>query len=143
MLTIIRGLPGSGKSTLAKDMLRGEVTTNPKIIFEADMFFIDKDGNYVYNSSLIGDAHQWCQLSCSKYLNNGFDVIVANTFTTMAEIIPYFMLALKCGVDVRVFECTGEFVSIHGVPREVIEKMRSRWVSTKTVMEVWNTINKK
>ena len=53
VLYIVRGIPGSGKSTFAKT-LGGQH-------YEADMYFIDEEGNYKFDGTKIKDAHKWCQ----------------------------------------------------------------------------------
>ena len=52
-LYLLRGIPGSGKSTLANQF--GDVH------FEADMYFINENGEYIFNGADIKKAHQWCQ----------------------------------------------------------------------------------
>ena len=44
-LILLRGLPGSGKSTLAK-LLVGDKDYCHK---EADMYFVDREGNYKFD----------------------------------------------------------------------------------------------
>jgi len=52
-LTLIRGLPGSGKSTLARKL--------DAIHIEADQFFIQQNGVYLFNPKKLKAAHEWCQ----------------------------------------------------------------------------------
>lgn len=117
-LTIIRGLPGSGKSTLAKQMM----TSNHKH-FEADMYFVDSCQKYLFDHTKIKDAHNWCQNSVRGALSNGFDVIVSNTFVKKWEMGPY----LNMTKDVNIITTTGNYENVHGVPHEVIERMRNNW----------------
>lgn len=124
-LTIIRGVPGSGKSTLAKKIMTsiGNLVTEH---FEADMFFY-KDGVYCYDGMQIGAAHQWCQERTDDALFYKFNVIVSNTFTTIKEMKPYFLIAKKYGIIPQIIHCQNEYGSIHGVPDEVMQKMRQRF----------------
>ena len=55
-LILLRGLPGSGKSTLAKQLVNKDYAHK-----EADMFFVDSEGNYKFEPSKIKDAHAWCK----------------------------------------------------------------------------------
>jgi predicted kinase len=123
-LTIIRGLPGSGKSTLAKSI----AYDTGAFIFEADMFFITC-GEYKFEAKKISDAHTWCQICTLGALKEGKDVIVSNTFTTFREMKPYLDICNDVKCDLEVIEARGNFENIHNVPKEVIEKMKSRWES--------------
>ena len=122
-LVLIRGLPGSGKSTMAKNMLGFEH-------YEADMFF-ERDGKYIYEPSKIKEAHEWCQRETFRALKNGGDVVVSNTFTRLFEMEPYFEMAKIFGIKPYIMEATGNWPNVHGVPTEVVDKMRQRWESMK------------
>lgn len=125
-LIIYRGLPGSGKSTLAKNNVTALNKLGLRVEhLEADMYFEDAHGNYKYDPSKIKEAHQWCQEQTKKFLGNGVTVIVAGPFSTAWELLPYFrMLPWE---DILVLVATGEYENVHGVPAEVIEKMKKRW----------------
>lgn len=115
-LTIIRGLPGSGKSTLARSL--------GVLHYEADMYHM-QHGVYVYDAGKARAAHAWCLAQVASALQLGLDVVVSNTFTTMAELQPYLMLS----DDLVVLECHADYGNVHGVPAEVLERMRRRWES--------------
>jgi predicted kinase len=121
VLILIRGLPGSGKSTLAKRLFKIGWRH-----YEADRFHM-QDGVYRYEASRAGQAHAWCLQETTKALKEGYTVIVSNTFTTRKELDPYLQMATVFGVPVKIIHCLGKFDTIHGVPREVIEKMSNRW----------------
>lgn len=118
-LVLIRGLPWSGKSTKAQSM---EGFTH----IEADMFFMD-NGEYKYDSNKIKEAHLWCQNETKKQLLNGNNVVVSNTFTRYFEMASYFKMARELNVEIQVIETFGKFQNVHGVPDEVINRMRERW----------------
>lgn len=125
-LYLLRGLPGSGKSTLAKSIgnaMAGHV--------EADMFFMDNNGNYNFDASKLGAAHKWCQKETEDYMKPfGFDtVIVSNTFTQEWEMKPYYELAEKYGYVVfsLVVENRHDGVNEHNVPEETLVKMENRF----------------
>lgn len=118
-LTLIRGLPGSGKSTLAKTLAAQH--------FEADMYFINQSGEYVFDPSHLEQAHNWCRHQTEQALRNHQDVVVANTFVRRWEIMPYFLMARRYKADFEVIECTGEYTNVHGVSTQVIDNMRTRW----------------
>lgn len=123
LLIIIRGLPGSGKTTFA----RGFNAT----LIEADMFF-EKDGIYTFDSKKLGEAHNWCFTRTRQLLSEGYDVVVANTFTTLKEMRPYLFM----GHNYNVYKCVGNFGSIHNVPQSTIHKMQDRWENYAGEIEV-------
>lgn len=118
-LVIIRGLPGSGKSTMAAG-LEGFKH------YETDMYFM-RDGAYHYDKDEVQEAHAWCQMQVYSALDDGNDVVVSNTFTRRWEMQPYEELAQRFGAVVLVVALTGQYTNVHGVPDEVIERMRARW----------------
>lgn len=123
-LFLIRGLPGSGKTTIAEGMIKSN--NNRWQHFEADDFFTET-GKYVFVPENQIAAHAFCQYNAFKALENGENVIVSNTFTTVAEMLPYIIFAHRHMIRVRVIKAMGSFTNIHGVPEEVMQKMRDRW----------------
>ena len=122
-LLLIRGLPGSGKSTFALNMVTSFKYSR---IFEADQYFI-AHGEYKFDASKLGEAHYQCQINTKNALEQGLFVMVANTFTKRSELEPYYDIAEGLNKTVSEIICTGDYGSIHGVPSEVIEKMRNRF----------------
>lgn len=118
-LVLVRGLPGSGKSTYAKSLSIHHV--------EADMYFVNKHGTYQFNPHKLHQAHKWCQGQTEHLLKNGQDVVVSNTFVEHWEMKPYMEMATHFNVDVEVVVCTGNFISIHDVPKNTIKKMKFKW----------------
>jgi hypothetical protein len=90
--------------------------------FEADMYFM-KDGQYQFDYTKIKDAHAWCQNQTKEALARGEEVVVSNTFVKEWEMQPY----LDMCPAVRIITLEGNYGNIHGVPEEVIERMRSSW----------------
>ena len=64
-LILLRGLPGSGKSTLGDVILYTNQLTNQDVL-SADNFFIDKNGEYVFDGAKIKEAHNNCQQKCAE-----------------------------------------------------------------------------
>lgn len=125
-LLLIRGLPGSGKTTLTKS-LREFVPVSAD-----DYFYNLGGGEYEFDASHLGKAHQMCQRMTKAALVNGESVAVHNTFSQSWEAKPYFEMARELNVRVQIIECQGNFESVHGVPKETIEKMKARWEKTLT-----------
>jgi predicted kinase len=125
-LYLLRGLPGSGKSTLAKSLV-GDKDYCHK---EADMYFIDREGNYKFNSSQIKDAHKWCQEEIEFVMKYEHPrVVVSNTFTQEWEMLPYYELATKYGYKVYslIVENRHGGVNEHGVPEDKLTQMKNRF----------------
>jgi predicted kinase len=122
VLYIVRGIPGSGKSTFAKT-LGGQH-------YEADMFFIDEEGNYKFDVTKIKEAHQWCQSIVKTDMILEYPkIVVSNTSTEEWEMEPYFTLAKEYGYTVFtiVVENRHGGVNQHGVPEDKLEQMRNRF----------------
>ena len=129
-LTIIRGLPGSGKSTLAKAMVTADAMEGMEkllVHLEADQFHLHDNGDYHYDADLARYAHSWCISKTVFELRRDKNVVVANTFITQDEVSPYLSIAHTLGATVSIISCQGSFGTIHGVPDDVIEKMKRNW----------------
>ena len=126
-LYLLRGLPGAGKSTLASQL--------SDVHFEADMYFTNENGQYVFNPSEIKKAHEWCQnqVNTAMILNHttgvNESIVVSNTFTQGWEMEPYYKLAESYGY--RVFSLIVENrhggENIHGAPADKIQIMKDRF----------------
>ncbi|MBE6400887.1 MAG: ATP-binding protein [Verrucomicrobia bacterium] len=122
-LYIIRGLPGSGKSFLASQISR----VTGALLLEADQFFI-RDEQYRFDAGQLNLAHSHSIAQAEFALSAGMDVIVANTFTTPAEMQPYIHAAQKNAAPrIIIIRCDGTWKSRHNVPVSVVHKMRERW----------------
>jgi predicted kinase len=126
-LILLRGLPGAGKTTLAK--------TLNAIVIEADQYFYDIDGNYMFDSLNLNNAHQYCKAQTRAWMEiktdqvNTSRIVVSNTFTTEKEMEPYYEMAEKYDYQVvsLIVENRHGNKSVHNVPDETIEKMRNRF----------------
>lgn len=122
-LILIRGLPGAGKSTLAKFIVGEEEYAH----LETDMFFL-QSGEYLFDYRRIAEAHEWCQKEVELLMGKGFSpLVVSNTFTREGEMEPYIKMAKTYDYEVTsiIVENLHGSGSIHNVPQETIQKMRS------------------
>jgi predicted kinase len=122
VLYIVRGLPGSGKSTFAQTL-----TPNH---WEADMYFINEDGEYKFDAYEIKNAHQWCGNMIEDAMKRNLDKIaVSNTFTQEWEMEPYFELAKKYGYRTHsiIVENRHGGENQHEVPEDKLTKMVDRF----------------
>jgi predicted kinase len=122
VLNIVRGIPGSGKSTFAKT-LGGQH-------YEADMFFINENGEYQFDFTKIKDAHQWCQgMVKGDMILEYPNIVVSNTFTQEWEMEPYIEMAKEYGYAVFtiIVENRHGGVNVHNVPEDILNNMKNRF----------------
>ena len=123
-LYLIRGLPGSGKSTLALQLS----SALSAVHYEADMWMRDESGAYAFDAKKLPEVHGMCCRRAASELAAGTSVFVANTFTTMWEMRPYFRMTSDLGAPVPiVIELHGAYGSTHDVPEWVMTTMAARW----------------
>ena len=122
-LFILRGIPGSGKSTIAESI-------NPKgYNVEADMYFT-VDDKYIFDPSMLGEAHKWCNSMVEEWMNEEVSkIVVSNTFTQEWEMAPYFKMAEEKGYVVHslIVENRHNGTNVHNVPSSSIERMKNRF----------------
>jgi predicted kinase len=130
ILTLVRGLPGSGKTTFANFIW------NEYAICEADKFFYDSEGHYLFDASKLREAHNWCKDEVETRMKDNElnpqyypEIVVSNTFTQEWEMEEYFKLAEKYGymVFTVVVENRHGGVNQHGVPEEKLVQMKNRF----------------
>lgn len=116
-LYIIRGLPGSGKTTLANKFA-------PAANACADDYFTSAQG-YQFDAGKLTEAHEDCLARIREYLRQGIDeVAVHNTFVLHEHVAPYIVLAREFGYYYNILICRSHFGNVHGVPPDVIRRMR-------------------
>jgi len=119
-LIIIRGIPGSGKSTLAQHFLQ---LLPDAVHCEADHYFINKQGRYVYDAKKIKPAHEQCQRKMRDALQAGRSVIVSNTTIKLWELTALLDIAAGYHIEKYIIHCCGEFTNTHNVPADVVANM--------------------
>lgn len=128
-LILLRGLPGSGKSTLAKIILQLPSNTEPEVL-SADDFFINSDGEYIFDATKLKEAHNYCQFRCSERMRQQKSrIVVANTFTQEWEMDEYIKMAERYSYRVHtvIVENRHGNENIHGVPEDKLQQMKDRF----------------
>jgi predicted kinase len=128
-LILLRGLPGSGKTTLAKVILQLPSNMEPEVL-SADDFFETKDGDYIFDSTKLKEAHNYCQFRCSERMRQQKSkIIVANTFTQEWEMDEYFKMAERYNYRVHtvIVENRHGNENVHGVPEDKLQQMQDRF----------------
>jgi hypothetical protein len=128
-LILLRGLPGSGKSTLGSIILQLP-NNNPQEVLSADDFFVNNEGEYIFDGTKLKEAHNYCQFRCSERMRQQIvRIVVANTFTEDWEMKPYFDMAERYNYRVHtlIVENRHESKNVHGVPEDKLQKMKNRF----------------
>ena len=129
----IRGLTGSGKSSWLR---HNSDEHNIDRWISADDYFINHNGNYIFEAGLLPNAHANCQQRTRSDLELGFKTIgIHNTFSCRWEMEPYILLAKEFNAEFQVIDlfdggCTDKELferNVHDVPLETIVAMRARW----------------
>lgn len=128
-LILLRGLPGAGKSTLG-DVILKNISADQFKPLAADDFFINENGQYMFDASKLKEAHNDCLLRCANQMKNGiFKIIVANTFTQEWEMEKYYEIAERYNYRVHsvIVENRHNGKNEHGVPDDKLEQMKNRF----------------
>jgi predicted kinase len=138
-MVIMRGLPGSGKSTAAKK------AAGSAPIYSTDDFFM-KGGEYKFDRSKIVKAHEWNQKRTKKALAKGLPkIVIDNTNVQLWEMRAYVEMAQEHGYDVEFVVAKTPWAwnvpkltkrNTHGVPEEIISRMKSDFQRSATVKKV-------
>jgi len=142
---ILRGLPGCGKTTYARRLQE----SNPARIafFSADHYFM-RDAVYRFDPSQLPMAHGECLRAYANCVSRSLSlesVIVDNTNLSVAEIAPYYALALAYGHrDVAVYnvnrratadECHAR--NVHGVSLDTVRRMANDFADNHHRFPPW------
>jgi predicted kinase len=125
-LYILRSVSGAGKTTLAKAW---EESLPNSVAIAADDYWYDKEGNYNFDITRLGDAHKNCQFKVKRAMMvlKRDNIIVHNTNTSEKEIKPYLELADMFGYKVvsLVVENRHGNKNVHDVPDFVLERQEN------------------
>lgn len=133
-LLLVCGHPGSGKSTIATEF---EWAGYRK--FENDAFFTDEEGVYKFDFAFHQKAKDVCLQKTKNALDEGAKVVVANTFTTLAEMSPYLDYAKEKGIPVRVIEMELNLPNVHDVPDAVVQDKKNKFEPYEGALKVYDT----
>ena len=141
VLYIMRGCPGSGKSILATE-LKGR---NGRV-FSTDDFFVQSDGEYVFDPKKVAAFHKRNQERAREAISESVSpVVIDNTNTTYWEMRPYVETGLRHGYRIEFVEPTTPWKydtcelsrrNSHGVNEETIKRMLKRFQKNPTVESV-------
>lgn len=141
---IMRGIPGSGKSTWIRNQWFADGERDPTakvVVCSADAYF----GNpYKFDFTKLGAAHTACFDKFIKALtaNNGYDIVVDNTNTTVKEMTRYYEVARAANYPVVIvnMDCDPSVAgerNAHGVPLNKVWEMFNRLAAHPTPTH-WN-----
>jgi hypothetical protein len=125
---ILRGLPSSGKSYFANHILvpylAPIIDTENIAIFSADDFFVQENGVYLFDESLLSLAHADCR---KRFVDSAAVIkIVDNTNSTLQEYMFYKRKSSKvCVFEIHAHGHTKQ--NSHNVPVWKVNRMRHRW----------------
>jgi predicted kinase len=128
MLYIIRGAPGSGKSTLAERFKLGKLVD---VHYEADQFMVNSEGEYEFDPTRLKECHAECLNHVRQAIDDWWNVAVSNTFTKIWEVKPYIDLCKETNTSYTIIRCEGDYGNTHGVPHEVVERMKIQYETYK------------
>ena len=123
---ILRGVSGSGKSTYIQENFPDAV------VVSADKYFYNKEGEYNFDATKLGQAHGSCRarfesaLKAQKAL-----VVVDNTNTRFKEFQYYVDMGHRYSYDVRLVRLVVPLEAlygrnVHGVPDAIVKAMYDR-----------------
>lgn len=78
-----------------------------------------------------------CLMTIEAMMHLGIDVCVSNTFVKLEHMDAVIRLADKFGYDFSVYRMMGEYGSIHAVPEDVRNKMKSEFEDFPGEILVW------
>ena len=124
-LIMVRGHAGSGKSTYAQTLMLHLTDMSDRLnvaVVEADQWRQpQKHMPYLYDPNTDKYAHAWTAMESLRWLQQGWTVIVANTFVKREYID---VLAKVTGWPDMIIHCDWDYMNTHGVPPEVVQRMK-------------------
>jgi tRNA uridine 5-carbamoylmethylation protein Kti12 len=137
-LIVVRGIPGSGKSTYAKTLKIDLEKQGYKVEHvEADDYWYNDKGEYVFHTSKLYYAHKNCFERVFRAFDEGAQyVIVANTFVTRKDLKPYLREAEARDIKVTIYRMDNEFQNVHNVPADKVAYMKEHFVDQENEIKI-------
>jgi len=145
------GDPRPSREHVVTIMPEADVSSSLGVIFSTDDFFIRADGTYNFDAKLLHEAHQWNQQRTYEALVKGITpIIIDNTMTRKREAKWYVQMGIKYGYKIYFVEPNTPWArnprqlakkNSHGVPREKIKEMLSRWEDDFSIAAIINCKN--
>ncbi|XP_077427541.1 NEDD4-binding protein 2 [Vanacampus margaritifer] len=146
VLVLLRGPPGCGKSTLARAL----VEHNPGGIALSTDDYFTHEGQYYFDPTTLGEAHEWNHKRAKEAFERGANpIIIDNTNMQGWEMKPYVAQALKHNYKVLFREPDTwwknkprelERRSKHCVPVETIRRMLNDYERYVTVVSIMGAL---
>lgn len=128
-LILLRGVPGSGKSTLGNVILYSP-SNNESHVLSADSYFLNENGDYIFDPTKLREAHNDCQEKCAERMRLEFSkIVIANTFTQEWEMEKYYEMGERYRYRVHsvIVENRHDGLNVHNVPKDKLQQMKDRF----------------
>lgn len=124
---IMRGLPGSGKSSFISIVSN---TFEDVAVHSTDNYYLDKDDNYNFDPSRIGEFHEKNFSAFKQDVESGTNIVMCdNTNLSKWEYEKYIAVSKDNMYKVLAVVFTPDDIAVHAkrnthnVPRAVLERM--------------------
>lgn len=133
MVIIIRGLPGAGKTHFARDQYPGA------LLLEGDQYYMTPEGLYKFGEGKLSNSTEYVKIMLEAALETGIKtVVITGTSPNGITAKEYAKIARHYGHTVKYiwidYDNGNTNQNRHGVPSDVIDKMKNAWQPIKGEM---------